>query len=54
MTKADRQVHEAIKRRQEVRRQAGEKSETMDDVEYCLDIIQTLKSEVERLEKVRR
>lgn len=64
MTKADRQTYEAIQRRQSDRRLGVDHhngkndiricSEAVQDVDYCLELIATLKREVERLEKVRR
>lgn len=62
MTKADRQVYEAVKLRQAERQVAAERGawkyqdgvDAQEDVDYCLELIATLKKEVDRLEKVRR
>jgi len=64
MTKADRQVYEAIQRRQDERRASSTHivgyadvpvyRQAFDDVDHCLELIAALKKDVERLEKVRR
>jgi hypothetical protein len=62
MTKQDRQVYEAVKLRQAERQVAAERgvwkyqdgADAQADVDYCLELIATLKKEVDRLEKVRR
>lgn len=58
MTKQDRQIWEAVKKRQEVRnannfRNGVNESSEFNDVEYCLEIIENLNHEIKRLEKKR-